>query len=162
MTPIWQPVSGCCVSPDGVLCPKLCHKSEGTCAQGTPRWWQCSYLRLQEIDRREENYKENPERVNEWKREMEISFSSLLSMMNQLRRGHLTPVTQPARHNYLQGEDGGLAGELCTAPSEIGERLKIISVTGPVFMAPSNQLNAGLWSPRRIFFVNCTGTAHKL
>lgn len=89
--------------------------------------------------------------MSEWKRETEISFSSLLSMMNQLRRGHLTPVTQPARHNYLQGEDGGLAGELCTAPSEIGERLKIISVTGPVFVAPSNPLNSGLWSPRCIF-----------
>lgn len=56
----------------------------------------------------------------------------------------MTPVTQPARRNYLQGEDGGLAGELCTAPSEIGERLKIISGTGPVFMAPSNPLNGGL------------------
>lgn len=65
-------------------------------------------------------------------------------MMNQLRRGHLTPVTYPARHNYLQGEDGGLAGELRIAPSEIDERLKIISVTGPVFVALSDLLNGRL------------------
>lgn len=108
---LWQRVSGCCMSADGVLCCKLCHKSEGTCTQGTPRWWQCSCLRLQEIDRREGNYKET-QRERAWKRETAISFSSLLSMMNQLRRGHLTPVTQPARHNYLQGEDGGLAGRV--------------------------------------------------
>ena len=68
-------------------------------------------------------------------------------MMNEMRRGHLTPVTQPARHNYLQGEirgGGGLAGELRIAPSEIGERLKIISVTDPVFVALSNLLNGWL------------------
>lgn len=89
--------------------------------------------------------------------ETELSFSSLLSMMNQLRRGHLTPVTSPARHNYLRGEDGRLAGELCTAPSEIGRRLKIISVTGPVFVALSNLLSGCLWSARCVFFVNRHG-----
>lgn len=97
-------------------------------------------------DRREEKYKE---RV--WGRNTEISVSSLLSMMNRSRRGHLTPVTQPASRNYLQGEDGGLAGELCTALGEIDERLKIISVTGSVFVAPSELLNGSLWSARRVF-----------
>lgn len=76
--------------------------------------------------------------------ERQIHFSTLLSMMNQLRRGHLTPVTYPARHNYPQGEDRGLARELRIASSEIDERLKIISVTGPVFMALSNLLNGTL------------------
>lgn len=88
-----------------------------------------------------EEYKEEREKK---RGETELSFSSLLSMMNQLRRGHLTPVTSPARHNYLRGEDGRLAGELCTAPSEIGRRLKIISVTGPVFVALSNLLSGCL------------------
>lgn len=66
---LWQRVLGCCTSSDGVLGHKLCHKSEGTCAQGTRRWWQCSYLRLQERDRREENYKEKQrERTSERER----------------------------------------------------------------------------------------------
>lgn len=158
----WQCVSGCCMSADGVLCRKLCHKSERTCTRGTPRWWQCSCLRLQEIDRREENYKET-QRGGVSERERQRS-AFLLCLAWWISRGgaiwHLSP-NQPGTITS-RGRTGNLLGELCTAPSEIGKRLKIISVTGPVFVAPSKPLNGKLWSRCRYFFVNCTGTAHKL
>lgn len=155
---LWQRVSGYCMSTNGVLCRKLCHKSEETCTQGTPRWWQCSCLRLQEIDRREENYKETwRERVSERERRRS---AFLLCLAWWISWGgaiwHLSP-NQPGTITS-RGRTGDLLGELCTAPSEIGERLKIISATGPVFVALSKPLNGELWS----FFVNCTGTAHKL
>lgn len=73
---------------------------------------------------------------------------------------HLSPH-KPSTIRASLGGVGVLAWKSCRAPSAMGKRLKIITVTDPVFMALPNLLNAKLWSGPGIF-VNSKGTVHTL
>lgn len=158
---LWQRVSGCCMSSDGVLCHKLCHKSEGTCTQGTRRWWQCSYLRLQDIDRWEENYKEKwRERVSERERQRS---AFLLCLPWWISWGgaiwHLSP-NQPGTITS-RGRTGDLLGSCAQLPVKKANVWRSLVLQALSSWPRPSRWTAG-FDHHAAFFVNCTGTAHKL